>query len=166
MKIVLSQRMRREAIGVFGVEFGIMLLAIPLTYEDFALWVAAELFIFVFMTSIFGILMCCRFRLFTHVINESECFRAFLHKKELCVIDKRKPIYYAKFTALLTKGVEAEVVVISNQPFEYKATPLMRIFPREPKALIHSYNVKTQIAMPYNAKTIEIMEMDKWHSVV
>lgn len=37
MKIVLSQRMRREAIGLFGVEFGIMLLAIPLTYDDFAL---------------------------------------------------------------------------------------------------------------------------------
>lgn len=166
MKIVLSQRMRREAIGVFGVEFGIMLLAIPLIYEDFALWVAAELFIFVFMTSVFGILMCCRFRLFTHVINEADCFRAFLHKKELCVIDKRKPIYYVKFTALLTKGVEAEMIVISNQPFEYKAPSLMRIFPRESKALIHSYNVRTQIAMPYNAKTIEIMEMGKWHSVV
>ncbi len=166
MKIVLSQRMRREAIGVFGFEFGLMLLAIPLTCEDFALWVAAELFILVFYTSIMGLLMCLQFRLFTHVINETDCFRAFLHKKELCVIDKRKPIYYVKFTALLTKGVEAEIVVISNQPFEYKKTPLIRIWPSDPKPLIHSYNVKTQIAMPYNAKTIEIMEMDKWHSVV
>lgn len=166
MKIVLSQRMRREAIGVFGFEFGLMLLTIPLTCEDFALWVAAELFILVFYTSIMGLLMCLQFRLFTHVISEADCFRAFLYKKELCVIDKSKPIYYVKFTALLAKGVEAEMVVVSNQPFEYKAPPLMRIFPREPKALIHSYNVKTQIAMPYNAKTTEIMEMDKWYSVV
>lgn len=166
MKIVLSQRMRHEAVGLFICEMVMLIMCIVFFWKDTEVMIIALLFVFILLTSVFGIIVCCEFRLFTHVINEADCFRAFLHKRELCVIDKRKPIYYVKFKALLTKGVEAEMIVISNQPFEYNAPSLMRIFPREPKALIHSYNVKTQIAIPYNAKTIEIMEMDKWYSVV
>lgn len=166
MKIVLSERMRREAIGLFLIEFAMMLMCIIFFHEDADLMIFALLYVFVMLTTVFGIIMCCRFRVFTHVINEAECFRAFLYKKELCVVDKNKPIYYVKFTALLTRGVEREVVVISNQPFEYKAPPLIRVFSREPKALIHTYNVKTQIAIPYNEKTKEILKFEKWCSVV
>lgn len=166
MKIVLSTRMRREAVGLCLIEFVMMLMCIIVFRGDTDVMIFALLYVFVMLTTVFGIIMCCQFRVFTHVINETECFRAFLYKKELCVVDKSKPIYYAKFTGVLTRGVEGEFIVISNQPFEYKAPPLIRVFSREPKALIHSYNIKTQIAIPYNDQTKEILEFEKWHSVV
>lgn len=165
MKIILSKRMRLEAIGVFLVELGIMLLPFWWIFEDFELWVISELFIFIFLTSIFGTLMCCQFRLFTHVIAEKDCFKSFIFRKELCRVDKDRAIYYVRFVGVLTRGVRGEFVIISNQPFKYESPPLFRIFPREPKALIHSYNVKTQIAMPYNDETREILEMEKWIGV-
>lgn len=165
MKIVLSTRMRREAVGLCLIEFVMMLMCIFFFHQDTDVMIFALLYIFVMLTSVFGILMCCRFRLFTYVMDERDCFRAYIFKKKLCVVDKNKPIYYVKFTALLTRGVECEVVVISNQPFEYTASPLVRVFSREPKALIHSYNVKTQIAIPFNEQTKEILEIEKWHSV-
>lgn len=59
-----------------------------------------------------------------------------------------------------------EYIILSNEQFDYQKKSSLRIFPWDKKTLLVSYNVKTQVAMPYDEKTKSILEIEKWHSVV
>lgn len=99
-------------------------------------------------------------------MDEKDCFKSFVFKKQLCIVDKNEPIYYIIFTGQVSKFVQEEFIVISNQPFKHIESPSICIFKRDPKPLLYSYNIKTQIASPYDSQTKEYLGLEKWTSIV
>ncbi len=166
MKIMLSRWWRKEIKWTFVFEMILLLLVVLFFYRDIALLIVMFLFWLFNFTIIFGLVFCIQFRLFTYVRDEKNYFKSFVFKKQLCVIDKNKPIFYVIFTGQVSKFVQEEFIVISNQPFKYINSSSIRIFKRDPKPLLYSYNIKTQIALPYDSKTNELLELEKWTLIV
>lgn len=166
MKIILSRWWRKEVKWIFLFEIILLLLVVLCFYKDIVLLVIMFLFWLFNFLIIFGLVFCIRLRLFTYVKDEKDCFKSFVFKKQLCIIEKNKPIFYVIFTSLVSKGVREEFIVISNQPFKYKKSSSIHIFKRSTKPLLYSYNIKTQIALPYDFQTKGLLELEKWTLIV
>lgn len=135
-------------------------------YEDIGFMFFMCLCIFVTMTLFECILFYSTYRFFTYTIYTEGFYKSYIFKKPLCSINKAQPIYYVTFVA--DEGIfsRKEYIILSNEQFDYQKKSSLRIFPWDKKTLLVSYNVKTQVAMPYDEKTKFILEIEKWHSVV
>ena len=81
-------------------------------------------------------------RYLTYVIVTENGFDSYLFKKRLCTVHKDKPIYYVIFAF----GGPTSI-------FSWK----------EP--FLCTYDMKKQIAMLYDEKTMPFLEIEKWHAV-
>lgn len=165
MKVILSPNLQRQAILLFGVEILFFVFALT-EWNSNDIWGSLLLLccsvICCLITSLMQLLI---LRFFTYVICEKGAFTSYLFHKRLCTINKDEKIYYAIVIANEGMYVKKKYIIISNDRFEYYVTPIFRK-KNDKKPLISSYNLKTQIAMPYNEKTRSILELDKWHSVM
>lgn len=162
MKIVLSQTWRREAATWVLIEAICILLSISFFSEDNGLMLIMCLFILLSSTVIQTIVFCCEYRFFTYVLNTEKKYKSYLLKRELCVIDKQEMIYYAIFWEKEAMFKRRRFIIISNKPFKYEEKTGIRIFPWDKKPLLTSYDVKFQIAMPYDEQTKSLFEIERW----
>lgn len=106
-------------------------------------------------------------RYLTYVIVTEDGFDSYLFKKKLCTVHKDKPIYYVIFAFGGPGGPEGgyvtrNYIVMSNEPFEY-CDPTSIFSWKEP--FLCTYDMKKQIAMLYDEKTMPFLEIEKWHAV-
>ena len=106
-------------------------------------------------------------RYLTYVIVTEDGFDSYLFKKKLCVVHKDKPIYYVIFTFGGPGGPEGRFVtrsyiVMSNEPFEYDGPTSIFTWKA---SFLRTYDMKKQIAMPYDERTMPFLEIEKWHAV-
>lgn len=109
-------------------------------------------------------------RYLTYVIVTEDGFDSYLFKKKLCTVHKDKPIYYVIFKFGGVGGPEGRYVtrnyiVMSNDPFEYYEAPSIRIFTWDKEPFLRAYDMKKQMAMLYDEKTMPFLEIEKWHAV-
>lgn len=166
MKILLSRKWHYEMKVLFLFGILCIILCIFSFKDNVALALFLSSIIFFLMTTIEIIGFCSSYRFLTYTIDKNDFYESYLFRKRLCTIDKTKPIYYVIFWADEGMFSRKEYIVLSNEPFEYQRRHSIRIFPWDKKPLLVSYNVRKQIAMPYDNTTKSILETDKWYSVV
>ena len=104
-------------------------------------------------------------RFMTYVkINEDE-IASYLFKKSLCKVDCREKVYYAIFDGRENLTKTKKYIAISNKTFEYYDAPHLRIFHSDRKPFLGTYDIKKQIVIPYNYKTIPVLPIDGWINV-
>lgn len=106
-------------------------------------------------------------RYLTYVIVTEDGFDSYLFKKKLCMVHKDKPIYYVIFAFGGPGGPEGgyvtrNYIVMSNEPFKY-CGPTSIFSWKEP--FLRTYDMKKQIAMLYDERTMSFLEIEKWHAV-
>lgn len=166
MKIILSKKWCHEIKTLFGIEAICIILCVFSFIKDVVLMLFLTMAIVIIMTVVQIILFCSSYRFLTYTIDKNNFYESYLFRKRLCIIDKTKPIYYVIFRANEGMFSKKEYIVLSNESFKYQSRHSIRIFPWDKKTLLVSYDVKKQIAMPYDKQTKSILETDKWHSVV
>lgn len=162
MKIILSELWRKEIKAWLLIEGICVLLSCIWFREDIKLMVFMFLFIFLLSTATQIIVLRCEYRFFTYVIDTENHYKSFLLKKQLCVINKQEKIYYAIFFAKEAMFTRRRFIIISNRPFKYEDRDTIRMFPWDKKPLLASYDVRTQIAMPYDEQTKDFIKIEKW----
>lgn len=162
MKIILSDAWYKGIRIWFLIEVVCILINCISFRYDIALMIFLCLIIFAISTITQIIILCSEYRFFTYAIDTKESYKSYLLKKELCVVRKHEKIYYALFWAKETRFAKRRYIIISNSPFGYNEKETVRIFPWDKKSLLVSYDVRTQIAMPYNEKTSSYFELDNW----
>lgn len=166
MKITLSKKWCYEIKTLFCIEAICIILCVFSFINDVAFMLFLIMLIVITMTVVQVILFCSSYRFLTYTIDKNDFYESYLFRKRLCIIDKTQPIYYVIFQANEGMFSQKEYIVLSNESFEYQSRHSIRIFPWDKKPLLVSYDVKKQIAMPYDKKTKSILETNKWHSVV
>lgn len=83
-------------------------------------------------------------------------------RRELCRIDLRQTVYYARFTTLASGCGKIPLIAISNEPFVY-ADYLGNIITR--RRFIQGYDWKKVILMPYDERTKPLLDLDAWRCV-
>ena len=105
------------------------------------------------------------YRLITYVkIHENE-IESYLFNKKLCKVDYDKKIYYVIFQAKENTTTTKKYIAISNKWFEYQEKSWMRLRQSDDRPFLGSYDVKEQIVIPYNEKTILLLPIEEWHLV-
>lgn len=166
MKITLSKKWCYEIKTLFFIEAICIILCVFSFINDITFMLFLIMILIIMMTIVQLVLFCSSYRFFTYTIDKNDFYESYLFRKCLCIIDKTKPIYYVIFWATEGMFSKKEYIVFSNEPFIYQSRQSLRIFPWDKKPLLVSYDVKKQIAMPYDQKTKSILETDKWYSVV
>ncbi len=135
MKIALSTRWKIVLISLIFWEIILLIAVIKVhIYGGFA----ADIIMIpcaVILTSCFIIEMLPTIRYLTYVIVTEDGFDSYLFKKKLCVVHKDKPIYYGVFS--------------------------IRIFTWDKESFLRAYDMKKQIAMPYDERTMLLFEIEK-----
>ena len=90
---------------------------------------------------------------------------SYLFIKRLCKVDWDKSIYYVIFEAAESKYNRKRYIAISNTLFEYHDAPPLRVFPWQKKNFLASYDIKNQIVIPYDEKTISLLQVNEWHVI-
>ena len=164
MKIVLSSYWRISCMFMALIELFTFAFALR-----FYIYSRSESAI-VIMLCVIAMIVCCTISMvfsicfLTCAIIGEDKFDAYLFKKKLCTVYKDKPIFYVIFEGVESSHRTQTYILLSNEPFEIPKRSFVHIFPWNREPLCVSYNMKTQIAMPYNEKTIPILEIDKWHA--
>ena len=166
MKITLSKKWCYEIKTLFFIEAICVILCVFSFINDITFMLFLIMIFVIMMTTVQLVLFCSSYRFLTYTIDKKDFYESYLLKKRLCIIDKAKPIYYVTFWANEGMFSKKEYIIFSNEPFIYQSRQSVRIFPWHKKPLLVSYDVKKQIAMPYDQKTKSILETDKWYSVV
>ena len=96
---------------------GILVFAVWAGEEDMILWDVG-------LEGLYAVLWLCMIfmqrRLLTYVVTEPSAFCAYsLMRRELCRIDLRQTVYYARFTTLASGCGKIPLIAISNEPFVY-----------------------------------------------
>ena len=171
--IVVSTEWRKQVPGYFIIEFIMVMICFLLFPSDLILGLTASLFVIAVMTIVGGVGICLQYRLMTKVQIDDDFIRSYLLRRQLCVIDKRKQIYYVKFEGRISRALSREFIIISSEPFIYYKEPVMRMIPNymdlydrtckwTRRALLYGYNTKKQILLPYTTKTNTLCEFEKW----
>ncbi len=151
---------------LFCIEIICIICCIISFAKDVGIMLFLSLFILITMSVVEIIGFCSTYRFFTYIVCNKDYYESLLVGKSLCIVDKTKPIYYVTFWGNEGLFSKREYIILANEPFEYHKNDSLRIFPWDKKPLLVSYNVKKQIAMPYDERTKSILEIDKWASVV
>lgn len=171
--IVVSTEWRKQVSSYFIIEFIIVVICFLLFPSDFISGLIASLFVIIVMTIVGGVGICVQYRLMTKVQIDDNFIRSYLLRRQLCVIDKRKQIYYVKFEGRISRTLSREFIIISNEPFVYYKEPVMGMLPNymdlynrrckwTRRALLYGYNTKKQILFPYTENTKTLFEFAKW----
>lgn len=165
VKVLLSKKWRYEFITLFCIQMLCITMGILSLWKGFGVMLLLSLCGLVIMTLAEIVILCGCYRFFTYTVVEKDFYTSYIFKKRLCVLDKKKTIYYVIFSAVEGRFSRKEYIVLSNEPFLYEEKRSLRIFPWENKPLIVSYNTHKQIALPYNQETRPFLEIDKWKLV-
>ena len=111
------------------------------------------------------ILMIRAFRMMTYVKVNKDGIESYLFRKRLCKVDYNNPIYYAVFTAVESKYTSNKYIAISNKMFECREISPLRLLLGKEKSFLASYDVRNQIVMPYDEKTISLLQTKDWHAI-
>ncbi len=171
--IVVFKEWRKQVSSYFIIEIIMVVICFLLFPSDLILGLIASLFVIIVMTVVGGVGICVQYRLMTKVQMNGEFIRSYLLRRQLCVIDKQEQIYYVKFEGRISRTLSREFIIISNEPFVYYKEPVMRMLPNYTdlydrackwtrRALLYGYNTKKQILLPYNEKTKNLFECEKW----
>lgn len=167
LKIALSKKWKMALIFLICCEI-ILLIAVVKAhiYGGFA----ADIIMIpcaVTITVCITIVILPTMRYLTYVIVTEDGFDSYLFKKKLCTVHKDKPIYYVIFAFGGPGGPEGgyvtrNYIVMSNEPFKY-CGPTSIFSWKEP--FLRTYDMKKQIAMLYDERTMSFLEIEKWHAV-
>ncbi len=167
LKIALSTKWKMALIFLIFLEIFLLIVVVKLhIYGGFA----ADIIMIpcaVIVTVCVIIIILPTIRYLTYVIATEDGFDSYLFKKKLCTVYKDKPIYYVIFTFGGPGGPEGRFVtrnyiVMSNEPFEYDGP--ISIFSWK-ESFLRTYDMKKQIAMLYDERTMPFLEIEKWHAV-
>ena len=134
----------------------------------FAVWAGEDMILWdMGLAGLYAVLGLCMIfmqrRLLTYVVTEPSAFCAYsLTRRELCRIDLRQTVYYARFTTLASGCGKIPLIAISNEPFVY-ADYLGNIITR--RRFIQGYDWKKVILMPYDERTKPLLDLDAWRCV-
>lgn len=105
----------------------------------------------------------CSFRDWNYVkLSKSEIISNKLWKKNICIIDLDKPVYYGVVRFAPGKHTMSEVLLISNTIFDvieiedYKYTSALEPFMR------NNYDSKSQVVVYYNTKAKHYLPKENW----
>ena len=134
----------------------------------FAVWAGEDMILWgMGLAGLYAVLWLCMIfmqrRLLTYVVTEPSAFCAYsLTRRELCRIDLRQTVYYARFTTLASGCGKIPLIAISNEPFVY-SDYLGNIITR--RRFIQGYDWKKVILMPYDERTKPLLDLDAWRCV-
>lgn len=96
-------------------------------------------------------------RLLTAVVVNDADLTSVLFNKKIAVVNNRETVYYALFEE--SEGVysRSKFILISNSYFKY--IPRKSVFS---KNIIGSYDMHTQILLPYNSDTMKLCDLQNW----
>lgn len=159
-KIVLSPNWRRQVILFCFIGILILLFAIFEWNPDdkkgsLILLISALVYsLFCFLMPLFVS------RFLTCAICENSTITSYLLGRKLCVINTNKTVYYVVFTANEGKYQKRDYIILSNTPFIYPPKTKVQ------RAVIFSYNMKSQIVLPYEDKTKALINLNQWHTLL
>lgn len=107
-----------------------------------------------------GIIVCSR-KFLTYILWEKPLFQSYsFFKTKLCEVDTSKPVYYKIFQTPQGQFENGQFIAISNEQFQYQ-----EIYGIAKIRFIQYYDWKKQIVLPYNQKTILLLEIDNWNNI-
>ena len=164
MKIYLSSYWRKSNLFVCVMIIFITIMSIYLLItgnSDDYKWIA----LFTgFYIGFFLFFLLKSYRFITYVKIFENGIESYLFNKKLGKVDYDKAIYYVIFQAKENTTTTKKYIAISNGIFEYFNVSV-RLFPWDKKPFLGSYNVKKQIVMPYDEKTIPLLPIEEWHLI-
>ena len=163
MKIIVSQHWRREMLATVAIELLGILASFVWWYEkNIGLFIIMVCFIIFLMSfcQVIGIVL--QHRYLCHVIYENNKYTSFFLNKKLCTITEDACIYYTKINISVSTRYRADYIFISNEPFEYRDIPELRIFPWQPKPIQYTYDMKKMIMLPYKENAPYLSKMHEW----
>lgn len=102
------------------------------------------------------------YRMFVHIRIYEDRFESYMFRKKLCRINKDDKIYYRIFTAPESAFTKPTYIAISTERIIYDENKRPTLF-KSAKPLTLSYNMKTQIVIPYNIETQHYFDLDNWY---
>lgn len=161
MKIYLSDYWRKNSL--FNLCLIILIIVGTVIFcawsrdsEDYIMIICSAWFVLVLSS----ILLCSK-RFLTYIIvgtNQVHSYSIF--NKRLCTVDTTTPTYYAIFKTSQGFLCVKQFIALSNKPFQYQP-----VYGISRVRFIQHYNMKVQIVLPYNEKTIPLLKLEEWHNV-
>ncbi len=96
-------------------------------------------------------------RLLTDVILNETGFQSVLFNKKIAFVNNQRTVYYAIFEEAEGVYSRNKFILVSNTTFKY--IPRKSIFS---KNIVGSYDINTQILIPYNRDTAKFFDFGKW----
>ena len=96
-------------------------------------------------------------RLLTDVMLNETGFQSVLFNKKITFVNNKHSVYYAIFEEAESVYFRSKFILISNTSFKY--IPRKSIFS---KNIVGSYDINTQILIPYNSDTMKFFDLEKW----
>lgn len=81
---------------------------------------------------------------------DDDTFTSFVFFKKVCIVQRKQPIYYYKCKIDSSTYTECFILVIGNEPFELR-------FRNYSPTLLHVYDFKKQIALPFSSYTLSLL---------
>ena len=159
MKIVLSSKWRKSFLGLFVIELAEMVLLLCLLWNEPEVCFFMMVYLILMNTIVQLIVFACFYRKMIVVFDTEMAYKSYLLKKELCTVKKDEPVFYKIFEGVETRCSIKKYVAISNNIFDYEAGKTLRIWPWDKKPFLLSFDIRSQIVMPYDKSTIPLMEM-------
>ena len=94
---------------------------------------------------------------FVHVTISENKVDCYLFKKKKCTVDLTKTVYYVAFNHHNKIIHSVDIIILSNEPFEYK----IRTSFFERIRTLRDYDMKKQVAMRED-KAIELLNFSNW----